>query len=263
MSNGYSPNTPLKGSPSSSTQLDPIFEDEEGVFVCCGFRPMRPARRRLRRLQNSISNGLRGNRGFYDANQVEDSSTAGGGVYHEDWDKESLFFFDAEQEPLGSDEYPIVFTNSLQHPKPDVSFDRPESLLASVSVHPPDDNEAPGKVHDSTVRSASAPVKSQSLDTSDSAGTPADVPPIPNKRQLRRYESEPLDYSKPHSQRFLEIPRRSTLENQKALEAPRVPIAQQGYPGGLTVSELAECVSSKRSFFEATHTCSTFCGGHL
>jgi hypothetical protein len=39
----------------------------------------------------------------------------------ENVDKETQYYFDAEEEALKEDEYPIFFTTTLQHPKPIVS----------------------------------------------------------------------------------------------------------------------------------------------
>jgi hypothetical protein len=47
----------------------------------------------------------------------------------ENVDKESQYYFDAEEEALKEDEYPILFTTALQHPKPIVSLEAPETLL--------------------------------------------------------------------------------------------------------------------------------------
>jgi len=46
------------------------------------------------------------------------------------------------------------------------------------------------------------------------------------------------------SQRFEKISRRPTLEHAKQLSEPRVPQEERGFPGGLTVDELEECVST-------------------
>jgi hypothetical protein len=60
--------------------------------------------------------------------------------------------------------------------------------------------------------------------------------------QLR---GSPMESHRRKSRRFVEITRRSTMEHTTELEQPRVPIEERGYPGGLSMDELGECVSKE------------------
>ena len=71
----------------------------------------------------------------------------------DDYDNESMYFFDAVDEPLQDEEYPIdgyvikssggelgdypiIFTTTLQHPAPRVSMEDPNTMLrSSLKVH--------------------------------------------------------------------------------------------------------------------------------
>ena len=68
--------------------------------------------------------------------------------------------------------------------------------------------------------------------------------PSDNKKHaVRHAESAPLD--RRPSARMLTILRRGTLEHKQALESPRIRIPISGYPGELTIEELAQCVSAR------------------
>ena len=162
-------------------------EGEVATTVCCGCRPRRSK--------------------YFDVDVGADSVWE-----NNDDDDDSMYFFDAEQEPLGPDDYPIVFTTSLQRPKPKVSFNEPESMLRDFQ-DPEDDSST----------------NSDTAEKSSSSSPSPDYAPIKN--------------FKIPSARFREITRRSSVEIQNALETPRVKCEERGYPGGLTVEELKECVS--------------------
>ena len=168
------------------------------IAVCCGCRP--PSRRRFRKLSSTISSRVFRLQKFHDAQQSADIHEGSAA------DSESLFYFDAEQDLLDDDEYPIVFTNFLVHPKPVVSMDDPESMLR------------------------------KSVEFVDQ---PNDKPAVEG---FRRQLSAPIENYKSRSARLEQMIRRSTMEQQKELEKPRIKIPLQGYPGDLTVAELAECV---------------------
>jgi hypothetical protein len=65
------------------------------------------------------------------------------------------------------------------------------------------------------------------------------------KNGIRHAESGPLE--RRPSNRMLTILRRGTLEHKQALESPRIRIPISGYPGELTIEELAQCVSARRT----------------
>ncbi len=179
--------------------LEAVQAQEDATAVCCGCRP--PPRRRFRKLSKMISSRVTRSQKFYDAQQPESNSK------EEPSDSDSLFYFDAEQNPLRDDEYPIVFTDFIIHPKPTVSMTAPETMLR------------------------------KSVDFVEQVKSN-------ENSYLRRQVSAPIENHKSRSARLEHMIRRSTMEQQLELEDPRVKIPLQGYPGDLTVSELAECVST-------------------
>jgi hypothetical protein len=202
---------------------------EEGGVVCCGCscRPSitaAPRGRRFRKLTTSISSRVFRLQKFYDAQQqppTGDIVNWSGNDSNNDND--SLFFFDAEQDPLDESEYPVIFTDFLRHPKPKVSLEAPESMLRKVSFM---EQEAEKRL----------------LSASEHAATSAPSASGATK-DFRRQYSAPIDHeATQRSQRFLRLVQRSTLEQEHELQAPRVKIPLQGYPGDLTVAELQECV---------------------
>jgi hypothetical protein len=176
---------------SSSTITTSPTEPSLYSDVCCGCRP---SPKRWKRASLRLKSFRKSRAHYFDTDAGQD----------DEWDNESLFFFDAEQTPLGEDEYPVTFTNKLQHPKPTVTFEDPESLLR---------------------RSTTNVIKNC----------------------IQRQESEPIGDHRIQSTRYLKITRRSTMEHAQLLEAPRVKTALQGYPGDLTLDDLAECVSRNSS----------------
>ncbi|CAJ1932649.1 unnamed protein product [Cylindrotheca closterium] len=115
----------------------------------------------------------------------------------------SLFFFDAVENPLGEDEYPPIFTTAIQHPKRRVTLEDPITMLH----HAPTDRVSDDDDGDDELLTRQGPIADHLSG----------------------------------SQRFETISRRPTLEHTKALQGPRVPQAEKGFPGGLTVAELEEC----------------------
>ena len=69
-------------------------------------------------------------------------------------------------------------------------------------------------------------------------------PSVDKKHAVRHAESAPS--GRRPSARMLTILRRGTLEHKQALESPRIRIPISGYPGELTIEELAQCVSARR-----------------
>ena len=175
--------------------------------VCCGCRPK--ARRYQKKAKPSSSFFKRRTQ-FFDAQDGNDSQ----------WeDTDSQYFFDAQEQPLKDDEYPIVFTTTLQHPKPKVSLEHPETLLRKSAA-------------------AAAPPTEQSIVKKQESV------PLQVGEKYERQLSEPIESHRQTSVRFQKITRRPTLEQKSFLEEPRVKITEQGYPGELNFEELAECVSN-------------------
>jgi hypothetical protein len=124
-----------------------------------------------------------------------------------------MYYFDAEEDALKEDEYPILFTTSLQHPKPKVSLDQPESMLRKSKGIPEKQESEPLETH--------------------------------QESRYTRQDSDPIRNHRNPSMRFHKIARRPTLEQHNALAKPRIKLTEQGYPGELSFEELAECVSAK------------------
>jgi hypothetical protein len=93
------------------------------------------------------------------------------------------------------------------------------------------------------------PAPKVSLDEPETLLRQATTPTEPPRRQ----ESAPIESHRKPSSRFERIARRSSDEFKRQLESPRVKIPLQGYPGDLTVQELAECVSRTTSVFKMMH----------
>ena len=159
---------------------------------------------------------------------------------------ESMFFFDAVDRQLGDDEYPVdgyaiggpnakvVFTTSLQPlASPHVTFEHPSTLLRHR-------DQSPTKT-------------ANNLDDHNDNDDNDDIPSTPgNKREAILNHLQP-------SARFRMIQLLSPRKLEKELKSPtskmRRPEQDQdhdqladaiglaGYPGTLTVEELAECVS--------------------
>jgi hypothetical protein len=74
----------------------------------------------------------------------------------------------------------------------------------------------------------------------------------PNDAAAVRQKELALSERRP-STRLLNILRRGSLEHKQALESPRIKIPISGYPGELTIPELAQCVSPSRDFQMAVY----------
>jgi hypothetical protein len=164
--------------------------DDTVAVVCCG--SCLPSRR-YRKKQEQRRQAL----GVIPAAQQQ--------LQDDDNDRESedsQYFFDAVQEPLKDDEYPVVFYSHVK-PKPhEFDWDDPATLLGKDSKGKRDEEQV-------------------------------------EERAVALVEEE----EQFGSQRLTKILRRTTMEHKAFLEAPRIKIGGSGYPGELSVDELAECVS--------------------
>lgn len=194
-------------------------------------------------------------------------------------DAESMYFFDALEDPLDDEEYPIdsyvvksdmlgeypiYFTTSLQHPAPHVSMDEPETMLKKQTATVKGGGGAAaagvdGKIVSSRSSSlnggtgiSSEAVWVAKLDAADTSTTMSaaarrktSTPAVlsQTRPEQQRRNSEPIRSHREPSVRFLDIQRRPTLEHAKQLQEPRVKISLKGYPGELEMNELEECVS--------------------
>jgi len=140
-------------------------------------------------------------------------------------DVSDQFFFDAVEEEIGNDElYPIITTAYPPSRPEKVSMEDPETLLRE---DPPQDTSARSVP---TVPATAAP---ESLTNKSTKSLPAR--PDLKKRQstLRRL-----------------FGRRDTMQATQALQAPPKVIEERGFPGKLTMEELALCQSFYRALKE-------------
>jgi hypothetical protein len=188
---------------------------QETTTVCCGCRPKATSTKWKRYKKKSRFNIFQSSTKYYDAPESHLPKTGKTRIQQEEVSESSMFYFDAVETPLGEDEYPPFFTTSILHPKPNVTLEDPITLLK----------------HDPT-----SPLKGRiSEDDEEEEEEEEQVDLRPHK---------PISSHKRRSVRWDEITRRPTMEHTHALSEPRVPQAEQGYPGELTVHELEECVST-------------------
>eukprot|EP00535_Pseudo-nitzschia_heimii_P009764 CAMPEP_0197190734 /NCGR_PEP_ID=MMETSP1423-20130617/22205_1 /TAXON_ID=476441 /ORGANISM="Pseudo-nitzschia heimii, Strain UNC1101" /LENGTH=795 /DNA_ID=CAMNT_0042643187 /DNA_START=236 /DNA_END=2623 /DNA_ORIENTATION=- len=246
----------------------------ETVTVCCGFRPKAKRKtKRFRKLKTSEGSGKKWwkkalkkvkhiryrqtnvreeelewkpfhRNSSFDRRSVK-SNDSGLGASGGGGDEDSLYYFDAEENELDDDEYPIsgyaiqsslkslkkfkvVFRTDMEHPAPKVSLSDPASML-----HP---------------RSRTSSIGSQSSlnDYEDTAEleTIEVAQPIKQKGRI-------LNHKQP-SARFRKIRKRTTEQLTADLQKEAPPnnnsaavledtIGLAGYPGTLTKEELEEC----------------------
>mmetsp|Transcript_9202 Transcript_9202/g.23313 ORF Transcript_9202/g.23313 Transcript_9202/m.23313 type:complete len:768 (+) Transcript_9202:174-2477(+) len=231
-----------------------------------------------RRVSKSFPQLLK--RKYFDADMGQDVEWYGGGdgsssqVSSSD---ESMYFFDALEDPLDDEEYPIDsyvvksdalgeypihFTTSLQHPAPHVSMDKPETMLKKKKKKTEDNNTSKKTTKKKKGGSTSTAPTNRSRSMNGTMGMSSESlwvaktdggqqkkksspPPV-----VERWNSEPINNHKEPSVRFLDIQRRPTLEHKKQLEEPRVKSSLKGYPGELEIDELEECQKFLRGLRE-------------
>ena len=248
----------------------------ETVTVCCGFRPKAKRRtKRFRKLKTSEENRKKwwkkalkkvkriryrdaGTReelkwkpfhrnSSFDRRSIKSSDSDIGATSVGGGDEDSLYYFDAVQNELKDDEYPIsgyaiesswksskrfkvVFTTDMEHPAPKVSLSDPESMLSPRS------------------RASSLGSQSSLNDFEDAY----ELEPI-EVAQPDKQKGRILNYKEP-SARFRKMRKRTTEQLTAELQRDTSPsknsasmledtIGLAGYPGTLTKEELEECVS--------------------
>lgn len=207
-------------SPTLLTQA-PIITEDEGA-VCCGCRPRR--KRRWRRIKKSMGRRilLRHAPQFFDAEEGNQSEGCGS-------EKDSLYYFDAEQDPLADDEFPAPATREIELIKYVRKVEATESAKEGFPSSPPQ-----------------LPPRPEAYGTSvDFAGN------ITRKKvSFRGHDiSSPIANHRVPSARFDSLCARSIEELKEDLLEPRVKIPFNGYPGGLTEAELQECVSTAMQIY--------------
>jgi len=209
---GFSSETPENGTVAVAVSA----ATAEGTMVEVGLSSCYPCRcirrNRLRRL----------NRIYHDADDGRGLQL----VDNEDpFMDQSLHYFDALEEEMTSEElYPIITTsyrrrNNNSNTK--ISFDNPETMLRHYH-HIEDDNKKSD---------------SESNDEDDRGLRISDINDGPKLKQNR--QKQPKQQQQRKSSRLMNILRRSTLGTKKLLTTPRVKIMERGFPGGLSVEELA------------------------
>ena len=176
----------------------------------------------------------------------------------------NLVFFDAVEDQLADDEYPIITTSFIRK-APRVNFFEPETMLRSGSewdearfedaVAEPTENgeiDHDGRLRtnpavevtmayvDSSVPAANGVVTVQS----PSKGSTTDAPAAPESSSSinnNNNNSPRSSTMRKKSPRSFRIKRRPSMTARKDLEKPRVMVQERGYPGQLTEEELLQC----------------------
>jgi hypothetical protein len=205
------PQQPPPQQPPPQQQQQNQQPPQETTTVCCGCRPKATSTKWKRYKKKSRFNIFQSSTKYFDAPESHLPKN-GTDIPQEEASESSMFYFDAVETPLGEDEYPPFFTTSIPHPKPSVTLDDPITLLK----HAP-----------------TPPLKGR----------------IPEEEEVKEQEDfrnhkPPISSHKRRSVRWEQITRRPTMEHTHALSEPRVPQAEKGYPGELTIHELEECVST-------------------
>lgn len=195
---------------------EPEQEPEAETAVCCTCGPRRRKSQKKTQWKREKKNAVAVSNLFKPSskrNEYHDAQEEIAGIQSGRNSKDdssevgsTLFFFDAVETPLGEDEYPPIFTVGIPHPKPRVTLEDPITLLKHAPSSPLSE-----EMTEEFVSGIKSPIA--------------------------------IDHRQ-NSERFQVITRRPTLENAKALQDPRVAQAERGFPGGLTFSELEECVSA-------------------
>jgi hypothetical protein len=205
-------------------------QQESEDTVCCGCRPKG---RRWQRKSNrapvfsagtgtavgsAVGGGGRKTESVYDDAQLGDV---------EDWKSmaDSQYFFDAVEQELGPDEYPIFITNRPPSAPKFVTLEQPETLL----LHNYEDDRTDA--------------------TGAGGGGGASSTIVVGSEEVINHQH------KQSSMRLQRILRRGTMEHQQQLESPRVKVPLRGYPGELTKPELEQCVR----FFPQCSCCVVKC----
>lgn len=267
MENGSTPSSPTRRSNQrlgKGMNVDASirsYGSEETVEVCCGCRPKAKRRnRKFRKLEVEPSSGKKlwrksvssvskiRNWRYRDADIGDDSEWTAFSQNRSvrsirssvDSDDDELYFFDAVDQPLDDDEYPIdgyaiggqqkfkvVFTTSIQ-PSPKASLADPDSMLRPQS-------------------------RSSSLGSLSDFEDAYDIVPTESSHS----RSSKIRNHKEPSARFMKIRRRTDEEVKEDLTRPgsstlENTIGLAGYPGTLTVEELEECVSAKTSWIQSS-----------
>jgi len=240
-------------SSGSTYPTEPMEPADNTVSICCGCRPKAKQKNRKYRKEPDIDGwrrvfGLRSGQSKGNLKGGKSEWTAFHNQHHcgesfksaknYDDDDDSMFFFDAVDHPLDDDEFPIdgyvvggrgkprvVFTTSIEHPAPRVTFREPDSMLRS-SMRSLTSSQA-GSVHedDTTEYPESGRTKAKILDHRR---------PSLRLSRIRTRSAEDLD---------------SDLRNFSKSSVPDV-IGMAGYPGTLTVEELEECQKFLRGLNE-------------
>eukprot|EP00934_Nitzschia_sp_Nitz4_P002919 Nitzschia sp. Nitz4//NODE_202_length_38933_cov_72.610268//22338//25671//NITZ4_additional_000024-RA//-1//CDS//3329531792//2909//frame0 len=200
--------TTVADSFAQSTDVSTGLDGE--VAVCCGCRPRR-RQWRSRRESKSVA-ALRSSQYFETRRATTNLNT-------EDSEKDSMFFFDAEQDPLADDEYPASSVKVVKsQPSTPPSSERKESAPQ---------NHYPSR----STRSIASSV--------DFAGSiqPAKIVTFDEPGQ----KPGPISNHRRPSTRFHALAQQSLVEFERSLCEPPVKIPHPSYPGGLTDKELQEC----------------------
>jgi cyclophilin family peptidyl-prolyl cis-trans isomerase len=188
----------------------------------------------------------------------------------------SQFFFDAVDQPLGDEEYPIdgyviksggelgdypiIFTTSLQHPAPHFTTDDPSTWLRKSLKVTTTTAAAPATGAEEEEEEDTA----EEMDDEEEAADEVVELTQPQKKKKKKPKPavrrdsnmsvasrDTIQSHKEPSLRFLNIKQRTPSTHKIHLEKPRVKsLGLPGYPGELTMEEMEECVSVIRTYLE-------------
>mmetsp|Transcript_8526 Transcript_8526/g.23591 ORF Transcript_8526/g.23591 Transcript_8526/m.23591 type:complete len:602 (-) Transcript_8526:105-1910(-) len=152
-----------------------------------------------------------------------------------------LVFFDAVEDQLADDEYPIITTSYVPKPRK-VSFQQPETMLRGEDWQEAKFQDAVADPVDGAEIGADGKLLHR----------PPPPPGSPLRERSHSGEASPRSLTrksgKPGS--FRGVFRRPSMAARRDLEKPRITVHERGYPGQLDEEELAECQKFYREIHE-------------
>lgn len=215
-------------SPTSRPQQQQQQHQQEVTTVCCGCRPKATSTKWKRYKKKSRFNIFSSSTQYYDAQEDASPATANA-VGRSQAQKQRQ-----KQYEENVSESSMYFFDAVETPLGEDEY--PPYFTTSIAHPKP-------KV---------------SLEDPITLLKHSPTSPVNNDDEI--HPQKPISSHKRRSVRWEQITRRPTMEHAQALSSPRVAQDEKGYPGGLTVAELEECVSSYTPIYTSTYiTCSTFC----
>eukprot|EP00522_Entomoneis_paludosa_P012964 CAMPEP_0172447248 /NCGR_PEP_ID=MMETSP1065-20121228/6588_1 /TAXON_ID=265537 /ORGANISM="Amphiprora paludosa, Strain CCMP125" /LENGTH=623 /DNA_ID=CAMNT_0013198495 /DNA_START=39 /DNA_END=1910 /DNA_ORIENTATION=- len=152
-----------------------------------------------------------------------------------------LVFFDAVEDQLADDEYPIITTSYVAKPRK-VSFMDPQTMLRSDDWQEPAFEDARAE-----------PGEGAGVDSNGKLiAATAESPPHTPRDRSTSTDMSPRSFRKSMQNRAgsLRVFRRPSMAARKDLEKPRITVQERGYPGQLNEEELSQCQQFYREIHE-------------